>query len=152
MMKRHYWQRLWPCLSALGTKARRIPIPVRQSTCRHQHPAHLAIRQVKYCVIHCFLYFWINIPLFSPFRTDAFGGVPDFATMTEDEQIAYAMRMSMQPGEEEDEMDAEPSSKICSIHLGWQETDNGLFVRHTTARYIDVSDKKRKIFSSLIRI
>jgi len=42
--------------------------------------------------------------------SDAFGGVPDFATMTEDEQIAYAMRMSMQPGEEDDEMDAEPTS------------------------------------------
>lgn len=41
---------------------------------------------------------------------DAFGGVPDFATMTEDEQIAYAMRMSMQPGEEGDDMDAEPSN------------------------------------------
>ena len=33
-------------------------------------------------------------------------GVPDFATMTEDEQIAYAMRMSMQPGEEDDDMEA----------------------------------------------
>lgn len=40
---------------------------------------------------------------------DAFDDVPDFATMTEDEQIAYAMRMSMQPGEEGDDMDAEPS-------------------------------------------
>jgi len=40
---------------------------------------------------------------------DAFGGVPDFATMTEDEQIAYAMRMSMQPGEDDEDMDAEPS-------------------------------------------
>jgi len=44
-------------------------------------------------------------------------GVPDFATMTEDEQIAYAMRMSMQPGEEdEDDMDAddEPSSAAAA--------------------------------------
>merc|ERR1711942_664863 len=32
-------------------------------------------------------------------------GVPDFVTMTEDEQIAYAMRMSMQPGEEDDDME-----------------------------------------------
>jgi len=31
------------------------------------------------------------------------GGLPDFATMTEDEQIAYAMRMSMQPGGDDDD-------------------------------------------------
>jgi len=31
------------------------------------------------------------------------GGIPDFATMTEDEQIAYAMRMSMQPGDDDDD-------------------------------------------------
>ena len=52
----------------------------------------------------------------SPPRPEGFPsiGVPDFATMTEDEQIAYAMRMSMQPGEEDEDMEADGESAAAA--------------------------------------
>jgi len=63
-----------------------------------------------------------NVSVSAP-ATGAFGnpaegfpsmGVPDFATMTEDEQIAYAMRMSMQPGEEDEDMEADGESAAAA--------------------------------------
>ncbi|XP_078063925.1 26S proteasome non-ATPase regulatory subunit 4-like [Mustelus asterias] len=60
-------------------------------------------------------------------QESAGGGLPDFSSMSEDEQIAYAMQMSLQPpefGSPEDLTNVETGTAMDTSEASGKEEDN----------------------------